>query len=384
MGSGRQVVGAITVGILLSAAAWAQVTTADLVGRVTDASGGVLPGVTVTATHEGTGAVRSQVTSDTGDYAFTLLPIGTYDVKMELQGFRTQAARIVLASAARGRVDGRLEVGQVSETVEVTAEAPLLQTDASSVGVLLPSQVVENVPILDRNITRLIQMVPGAHEGALSSAANGTRPDERRRTVAISVNGASDIENNHMIDGADNNERLMGTSGVRVSLDAIAEVRVQTNLYAAETGRTPGAVINIITKAGSNVFHGSAFEHFRDGRFNSRGFFENQDPELRENTFGGSLGGPIRRNRTFFFADYEGYRLDQGQPNLITVPTARMRAGDFSELLPGTIIYDPTTTPRTPFPGNVIPPDRINPIARSLLNLYPRPTGPGSPTISPA
>src|SRR5688572_7703323 len=134
MGSGRHVVGVMTVGILLSTVAWAQVTTADLVGRVTDASGGVLPGVTVTATHQGTGAVRSQVTSETGDYAFTLLPIGPYEVKMELQGFRTQTTRIVLASADRGRVEGRLEVGQVSETVEVTAEAPLLQTDTSSVG----------------------------------------------------------------------------------------------------------------------------------------------------------------------------------------------------------------------------------------------------------
>ena len=378
MGSTRSFIPVITFAIVLfAAAASAQVTTADLVGRVTDASGGVLPGVTVTATHAGTGAVRSQVTSDTGDYAFTLLPIGTYEVRMELQGFRTQASRITLASADRGRVDGRLEVGQVSETVQVTAEAPLLQTDTSSISTLLPSQVVENVPILDRNITRLIQSIPGAHEGALSSSANGTRPDERRRTVAISVNGAEDIQNNHMIDGADNNERLMGSSGVRVSLDAIAEVRVQTNLYSAESGRTPGGVINVITKSGTNLFHGSLFEFFRDGRFDSRGFFEKQDPDRRQNQFGGSLGGPIRRNGTFFFGDYEGYRLREGQPNLITVPTPRMRTGDFSELLPGTIIYDPTTTPRTPFPGNVIPPGRISPIARNLLNLYPLPTSGG-------
>jgi len=369
-------IGGIALAILLSAAgaARAQVTTADLVGRVTDDSGGVLPGVTITATHAGTGAVREQITSDTGDYAFTLLPIGTYEVRMELQGFRTQTGRITLASADRGRLDGKLAVGDVAETIQVTAEAPLLQTDTSSVSALLPSQIVEDLPVQDRNITRLIQLVPGAHEGAISSAANGTRPDERRRTVAISVNGAADIENNHMIDGADNNERLMGTSGVRVSLDAIAEVRVQTNLYAAETGRTPGAVINIITKAGTNAFHGSAFEYFRDGRFDSRTFFEKTDPERRQNQFGGSLGGPIRRNRTFFFADYEGYRLDEGQPNLITVPTARMRTGDFSELLPNTIIYDPTTTPRQPFPGNVIPPDRISSIARNLMALYPMPT----------
>ena len=374
MRAARSVFRAITLALVFPGVVWAQVSTADLAGRVTDASGGVLPGVTVTITHAGTGAVRSQVTSETGDYAFTLLPIGSYEVRMELQGFRAQVAKVTLASADRGRVDGKLDVGQVSETINVTAEAPLLQTGTSSISVLLPTDVVENVPILDRNITRMIQMVPGAHEGALSSSANGTRPDERRRTVAISVNGAEDIQNNHMIDGADNNERLMGTSGVRVSLDAIAEVRVQTNLYSAETGRTPGAVINLITKSGSNAFHGSLFEYFRDGRFDSRSFFEKQDPERRQNQFGGSLGGPIRRNGTFFFGDYEGYRLREGQPNLITVPTARMRAGDFSELLPGTVIYDPTTTPRTPFPGNVIPPGRISPIARNLINLYPMPS----------
>ena len=356
----------------------AQVTTADLAGRVTDASGGVLPGVAVTITHTGTGAVRSQVTSATGDYAFTLLPIGPYEVRMELQGFRTQTSRVMLASADRARVDGRLEVGDVAETIQVTAEAALLQTDASTVSVLLPTQAIEDLPVQERNITRLIQLVPGAHEGAISSSVNGTRPDEKRQTVAISVNGAADIENNHMIDGADNNERMMGTSGVRVSLDAISEVRVQTNLYSAEVGRTPGAVINIITKSGSNAFHGSLFEYLRDGRFDSRTFFEHTDPERRQNQFGGSLGGPIRRNGTFFFVDYEGYRLREGQPNLITVPTERMRRGDFSELLTqGIVIYDPTTTPRRPFASNIIPAERLNPIARNLLNLYPLPNGSG-------
>src|SRR5688572_8261549 len=357
--------------------AFTQATTADLVGRVTDDSGAVLPGATVTASHAGTGQVRTQVTSDTGDYAFNLLPIGTYVIAIELQGFKTQTARMTVASGDRARVDGKLELGAVTETVQVTAETPFLQTDSANVSSLFTEKLVQELPAQERNIYRFVQMIPGAHEGAVSSSANGTRPDERRQTVAVSVNGATDIENNHLIDGADNNERLQGTAGVRLSVDAVAEVKVQTNLYAAELGRTSGAVINIITKSGTNEFRGSAFEFARRGRFDSRLHFATQDPVRTQDQFGMSLGGPIRRNRTFFFGDFEGYRLDEGQPNLLTVPTAAQRNGDFSALLPGTIIYDPTTSPRAPFPGNIIPADRISPIARNLMQLYPSPTAAG-------
>ena len=354
-----------------------QATTADLIGRVTDDSGAVLPGATVTATHTGTNQVRSQVTTDTGDFAFNLLPIGTYEIRIELQGFKTQVGRMTVASGDRARFDGRLEVGAITETVSVTAETPLLQTDSANVATLFTEKLVQELPSQERNIYRFVQMVPGAHEGAVSSSANGTRPDERRQTVAVSVNGATDIENNHLIDGADNNERLQGTAGVRLSVDAVAEVKVQTNLYAAELGRTSGAVINIITKSGTNEFHGSAFEFARRGRFDSRLHFATQDPVREQDQFGFTLGGPIRRNGTFFFADYEGYRLEEGQPNLLTVPTLAQRNGDFSALLPGTIIYDPTTSPRQPFPGNIIPADRISPIARNLMQLYPVPTAAG-------
>jgi hypothetical protein len=200
----------------------------------------------------------------------------------------------------------------------------------------------------------------------VSSSINGTRPDERRQTAALSVNGAGDIENNQMIDGADNNERLMGTAGVRVSIDAVAEVKIQTNLYARETGRTNGGVINVITKSGTNKLSGSAFDYVRRGRSIHAPTSRPSDPDRKQDQFGGSLGGPLKTNRTFFFADYEGYRLKEGQPNLITVPTPAMLRGDFSALLPNTIIYDPTTTPRTPFAGNIIPANRISPIARQL------------------
>src|SRR5262245_45244689 len=345
MRSARWLVGVLTTALAVHAVAFAQVTTADLVGRVADTSGAVLPGVTVTITHTGTGAVRTQSSSATGDYAFNLLPIGAYDIKFELQGFKTQAGQIELSAGQRARFDGRLELGSVNETIQVTAEAPLLQTDSPTVGALITEKAVLDTPAQERNIYRLLQLVPGASEGAVSSTVNGTRPDERRQTAAVSVNGAGDIENNQMIDGADNNERLQGTAGVRPSIDAVAEVKVQTNLYTAESGRTNGAVINIITKSGTNALHGSGYEYARRGDLDSLLYFANHHstgaaitpvtkrPIRSQDQYGGSFGGPIIRNRTFFFSDFERYQLKEGKPTLNTVPTTKMRTGDFSELL---------------------------------------------------
>jgi len=373
----------VGVGLFLASDAAAQVTTADLIGRVTDNSGAVLPGVTVSARNTGTGAERNQITSATGDYTFTLLPIGTYAIRIELSGFKTVTAQMVLASGDRARLDAQLEVGAISETVLVTGEAPLLQTDSSSVATLLTSKAALEVPLPERNVYRLIQLIPGANEGAVSSAVNGTRPDEKRQTVGVSINGAREAENNQMIDGADNNQRLIGTAGVRPSMDAIAEVRVTTNSYTAESGRTAGGVINLLTKSGTNDFHGSAFEFYRNGRFDERTYFATSDPIRNQHQFGGSVGGPVARNQTFFFADFERYDLKEGQPNLITVPSMAMRNGDFSELLSGgTLIHDPTTSTRVPFSGNIIPQDRISPIARNMMALYPVPNVPGTKTAT--
>ena len=220
-----------------------------------------------------------------------------------------------------------------------------------------------------RNFIRLIQGLPGANEGLPNSLASGTRPDDRRQTSAISINGAADNQNNQLIDGMDNNERAIGTIGVKPSIDAIAEIKVQTSNYTAEAGRTAGGVVNIITKSGTNTFSGSAFEFYRNDRFDSRNFFSATKPLLNQHQFGGSLGGPLRTDRMFFFGDYEGFRQRQGVTNLVTLPTARMRAGDFSEL--SVPIYDPLTTPRTPFPGNQIPASRLNPIALKYMALLP-------------
>jgi outer membrane receptor protein involved in Fe transport len=365
-----------------AAAVHAQVTTADLVGRVTDSSGGALPGATVVVTNPATGDQREQVTGSMGDYVFSLLPIGRYTLRVELQGFTPFGANVQLSAGDRQRVDAPLAVGAITETILVTAEAPIIQTDSATVGALLPETAVQDLPLNGRNVIGLVRLVPGANEGLPSSLSSGNRPDDRRQSSTVSVNGQNDVLNNNLIDGVDNNERYIGTIGVRPSVDAIAEVKVQTNMYTAETGRTAGAVVNILTKSGSNEFRGSGYGFFRNERFDSYDYFARRDqvkPRLRQQQWGASLGGPIVKNRTFFFADYERFHQVRGQTFVSTVPTAAMRSGDFSELLAarGIAIYDPLAATRTPFPGNVIPAGRIDPVAQRFLNLYPVPSAAG-------
>ena len=370
----RRVLCAVALGLLLAVPVHAQVTTADLVGRVTDTSGGVLPGATVTLTNEGTRDVRVAATGDGGDYVFNLLPIGSYTVAVTLQGFGSQSTKVTLSAGDRVRFDTKLQVGLVAETITVTAASPLLQTDTATLSALVTEKAVQDLPVNGRNFVRLVQLAPGAHEGLPNSLASGTRPDDRRQTSAISINGALDNQNNQLIDGMDNNERAIGTIGVKPSIDAIAEVKVQTSNYTAETGRTAGGVVNILTKSGTNSFRGSAFEFARNDRFDAKNFFAATKPVLSQHQYGGSLGGPLRADRTFFFADYEGFQQTQGVTNVITVPTARMRNGDFGEL--SVAIHDPLAA-RAPFPNNQIPANRFDPIAMKYMALYPAPTSGG-------
>jgi outer membrane receptor protein involved in Fe transport len=367
----------LALGLLVLPAFAAAQGTGDILGRVTDTTGAVLPGATVTVESLATKQVRVVTTSDSGDYIVTPLPIGAYRIKIAMEGFGTQTTQIQLATGDRATFDVKLSIGDVTETVAVTAESPMLQTQTATVGALVSEKAVQDLPVAGRNITRLVQLVPGAFEGVSNSLASGTRPDERRQTSAVSINGAMDNQNNQLIDGMDNNERAIGTVGVKPSIDAIAEVKVQTNMYTAEVGRTAGGVVNIITKAGGNDYHGSAYEYARNDRFDARNFFATSGakPKFSQNQYGGSFGGPVVRDRTFFFADYEGLNSTQGVTTIATVPTAKMRAGDFSEL--SATIYDPTTSPRTPFAGNVIPTSRLDAIALKYLALYPLPSSTG-------
>jgi Carboxypeptidase regulatory-like domain len=348
----------------------AQVTTADVVGTVSDSTGALLPGVTVTARNEATGNVETALTDAGGNFQILRLPPGRYRLTTELQGFKTVDSDVTLAIGDRYRLGLKLEVGTVEEHLTVVAQTPLLQTETASVAVLVDERAMQDLPLNGRNFVRLAQIAPGAHEGPPNSLSSGNRPDDRRQSSSISINGQDTSLNNFLIDGLDNNERFIGTVIVRPSVDAIQEMRVETNSFSAELGRAAGGVINVVTKSGTNQLHGSAFEFYRNEAFDARNFFATSGPkpEFKLHQFGGSLGGRIIADKSFFFVDYAGLRLRQGNTYTSTVPTLGMRRGDFSGLAP---IFDPLTG--APFPNNQIPASRMDRAAVALTNLFPVP-----------
>lgn len=372
---------------------WGQ-GTADIVGTVTDNGGAVVANARVTVKNLGTSLTRMQQTDPTGAYAFTLLPIGDYSVTVELAGFKTFAnPRLALATGDRARVDAELQVGDVSQSVLVEAQAAALQTDSSTVGGLITNRAVQDLPMDGRNFVRLVQLAPGATESVQNAGAGGGRVDDRRQTNAISANGQIDGANNFMLDGMDNNDRNIGTIIVKPSIDALQEVKVDTSLYPAEVGRAGGAVVNMVTKSGTNSFHGTVFEFLRNDKLNAKDYFNVPQPgnalagkqtEYRQNQFGGSLGGPIRKDKTFFFADYEGFRKIQGITSQNTIPSACelgrvacngvQRVGNFSDI--ATPIYDPLS--HVPYPNNVI--TTLSKAGANYAALFPTPVGCTTPT----
>jgi hypothetical protein len=350
----------LCIGLILGAQRLsAQVNTADIVGTVTDPSAAVLPNATVTIKNVETGITRIAVSNTKGEYVFTLLQIGTYQVSVAAKGFNNFVAKdITLSAGDRARVDAALKVGAVSETVSVSASnAATLDSDTSSVGSLIPSQILSDMPLNGRNLTDLIRLAPGIQTGSGTTGmavGYGIRTEDSRPYSAYVANGQQSDTNNNMIDGSDNNEALYGVVGVHPSLDAVQEVKVQTNLYSAEVGRTAGGAVDVITKSGSNSFHGSAYEFWRNDILDSRIITgETKKPELRQNQFGGSLGGPIKKDKTFFFGDYEGYRQVAGQKVTALVPTALERTGDFSELVNSNFLCTGPTGP--PGAATIIP-----------------------------
>jgi hypothetical protein len=351
-----------------------QTITGDIVGNVTDPSGAAVPRATVTVTNSGTQLTRTTETSTNGDYAFNLLPTGTYSVSIEAPGFKAfKLGEMPLSSGQRARVDARLEVGNLTEVVEVSGTAPLLQTDTSAVGSLITQQSIEDLPLRGRNFFAIVEVQPGVNAGMPGNFQTGARPDERRQSSSISANGQLEAWNANILDGIDNIDRYLGLSSIRPSVDSIAEIRVDTNTFSAEVGRAGGAVVNIITKSGTNDFHGSLFEFIRNDKTDANYFFNNKaglsKPKYRQNQYGGSFGGPIIKNKTFFFVSFEQYRIVQGTPSgLMTVPTKYQldHPGDFSDMIPGL----------------VLPPQAIDPVSLTLFELYPEPNVPGAGTVN--
>src|ERR1051326_1860117 len=369
-------------------------TTAGLTGTLTDSTGAIVPNARVTVINTETGARREAVSNDAGLYQFSLLPPGSYSISVQREGFKQVSQEGVhLEVNQTARIDFVLQVGAVSETVEVKAQTPLLQSSASSIGQVIEGEAVADLPLNGRNFVSLALLSPGVTGvgfSATGTIGSGTRPDDMRPGTELFSNGNREQSNNFMLDGGDNNFRRNGLITLRPSVEGIREFKIQTNLFAAEQGRNPGATVNVITKSGTNQFHGSAYDFFRNDHLDARDFFNDkrpgvQKPPFQQNQFGASLGGPVRHDRIFFFTNYEGYRKRRGTTTSInTVPTVAMRSGDFSE---GRDIFDPFTVRpqtgtasgymRTPFPGRLIPATRFDPVTSRLIQAYPLPDRPG-------
>jgi hypothetical protein len=358
----------------------AQAVTGTILGTVTDSTGAVVAGASVTLTHTGTANSRTVVTDTHGEYTAPSLPTGVYTVTAELQGFRTVAlSNIEVGVDQRVRIDLKLEVGTMTETVTIEASSPLVSTQTSELGTTIGEEAIETLPLNGRNFVSLTRGVPGVLRGIPGANIDGAGSLAWRASAAFSANGQRPRDNNYMLDGVDNNETWLQTVVIFPSVDALDEFKLQTSTYSAEFGRSLGGVVNIQIKSGANAMKGSVFEFHRNDAFDANNFFNNRagrpKPDFKQNQFGGTIGGPIFRDKTFFFADYQGFRVTQGQTYLSTVPSLRMRRGDFGEL--NRIIYDPVTN--TPFPNNVIPEGRWDPASRNILNqLIPEPNTEGS------
>ena len=360
--------------ILFSTGLFAQ--TSQVGGRITDASGAAVPGVQVSVRGSNTGTERQVRTNDSGLYTVPLLQPGSYDVQVRRQGFKPiLQSGITLEVDQRAELNFRLEVGAVTEQVEVRASVSRLNTVEASQGQVIDNRRIVEMPLNGRNYIDLALMSGGAVQSAPGSRIGG-----------FSAGGQRVSQNNYIMDGIDNNSVELAAAGrraemVQPSIDAIAEFKVQTNAYSAEFGRGMGGVVNLTIKSGANSFHGAAFEFVRNEIFDARNFFtppNTAKPSFKRNQYGLAFGGPVivpklynGKNKTFFFGDFESTRIRETSTIANTVPTARMRNGDFGELPANRRVNDPNNGQQ--FPGNVIPATRLDPVARRLAQLYPAP-----------
>ena len=362
---------------------WAQAT-GGISGLVADSSGAAVPGVRIEATSEATGATRNAVSGSDGLYALPLLPPGAYHVKATLTGFRTLVRQgIVVQVNQTARVNLTLDVGSLEETVTIRSDAPLVETSHATLGVVIEQRKIVDLPLNGRNFAQLGTLIPGvvappASLGGLDGDATpGGSGGFVNTTGSYNVNGMRNQSNNFLLDGSSNNDTFNTGFVMRPPPDAIEEFKILTHSYNAEYGRNMGAVISVVTRSGTNEWHGGAWEFNRDDALQARNYFlpANQPkPALRQNQFGGSLGGPLARNKLFAFGYYEGYRNTQGTLNTSVVPSDAQRRGDFSS---DAAIRDPLTG--QPFAGNIIPAGRLDPIAQAMLKEFvPLPNGAGN------
>jgi hypothetical protein len=371
---------------------FAQEVTANIVGTITDPSGAPIANADVVATDTARGTVRTTKTNDTGAYNLARVPVGNYTVKVTAQGFQTAsypAFTLVLNQTAR--IDVQMKVGQVSETVEVTGAAPVLQTETTQVSTIVDSTSTDRLPLATRNYVQLTLLAPGSVNPAPNSFNNGDNTASGGKPY---INGNREQANNFILDGLDNNQVSDNLLGFTPAPDAIQEFNLITQNASAEFGNFQGGIVSTTIKSGTNSFHGDLWEYFRNDKLNANSWENNfavpqvERPPLRWNMFGGTVGGPIVKNKLFFFFDYQAQRFDHpASTRFFTVFTAKERTGDFSDI--ASQLYNPCPTPtndpctaatfvpgsRVPFPNNQIPLSMMNPVAQALFNspAYPQP-----------
>jgi hypothetical protein len=381
---------ALILVVLACLPATAQTSTGTIVGRVVDASGAVVPGAKIRIVNNGTKIARSVITESDGAYTALLLPPGSYSMEVSAQGFKkVEQAGIELNVQQQARVDITLQVGALTESVSVKADAAVVEASSSSVGKVVDNKRILELPLNTRNVYSLVSLTPGV-TGSVGNQYNA---------VSYSVNGARTGTFATLVDGAPADfPTVNGGTGTSVfpSIDAVEEFKVQAQNYNAEFGRSMTSVLNLVYKSGGNQFHGSAYEFLRNSVLDANNFFNNSRgvplSSFKRNQFGGTVSGPIKRNKTFFLGAFEALRQRQFRDTLTTVPTDAQRGGDFSQTRANATqlitLYDPATTRPNPtgsgfvrdvFPGNFIPSPRFDPVARNVLKYYPKANLPGDP-----
>jgi len=370
----------------------AQQVQGSITGAVTDQSGALVPGVTVTAAEVDTGLTRTAVTAEDGSYTIPLLPPGHYRLMAEKEGFeRLVQGPINLFVDAHPRVDFQIKVGSQSTVVTVESAAPVLDTQTATVGTTVEQAKISELPYNGRSFLQTLLFTPGVVPGVQGSELNGNRGG------SIDVNGLREDMNAFLLDGMNNTSIAVGTFAVAPPLDSIQEFKMETGTYDAKFGTTAGAQVNLVTKSGTNQLHGSLYEYLRNNKLDARNFFEPDVPPFHRNQYGASLGGPIvlphvynGHDKTFFFLNYEGLRDDHGFFSRSHVPTLAERGGDFSDIAPGspcshsTLLLDPLVlfNPSAPLtiPGNnmnniapALPTGALDPVGGALAGLYPSP-----------
>lgn len=367
----------------------AQSTGGRIRGTVTDQSGATVSAAKVVITNEANGLQRDTQSGADGEYNFLEVPVGTYDIEVNQAGFKKYLRKGVMVDLNQiVSVDISLQVGGSSEVVEVTGAAPLVDTTSTQLGAVVNDRAVSNLPLAQRDTYQLLQLQPGVQSQVGLDGVYGSD-----RAGVVSVNGGRGRDNNFTVNGGDGNDLFAGLPAIQPSPDAIEEFRVLTNTFDAEYGRNSGAVVNVVTKSGTNNWHGSVYEYFRNKNLNAKGFFDTEKLDYLQNQFGFTFGGPVKKDKTFFFVNYEGNRVRRGTSgDVVTVPTDAERSGDFSAGDPfsgtlsnanilnsrpgclaalgrGSDIPDNTAYSDV-FPGNQIPTACMDQTALDLLNQF--------------